>query len=193
MGYLRRRINQLSAVGSILRRTAQACSPKGKDYGKIMMRVTRTVLSLGAAGLILWLVAGCDPRQNVRGNLPTQEQISQITPGVQQREDVRSILGAPSVISTFDENIWYYIGRRTTQYAFFQRNIVEQQVLIVRFGQDGAVSKLSRLDKSAAREVEIVERETPSAGRKLGLLEQLFGNIGRFADSGGGTRGSGGP
>lgn len=161
------------------------------------MRLTRTVLLLGAAGLILSLVAGCEARQNVRGNLPTKEQLSQITPGVQQRDDVRSILGAPSVVSTFDDNIWYYIGRRTSQYAFFNRNIIEQQVLIVRFGQDGSVSKLSRLDKSDAREVEIVSRETPSAGRKLGLLEQLFGNIGRFADTGsgssGGAGGSGGP
>ena len=33
--------------------------------------------------------------------------------------------------------------------------------------------------------IALVERETPSAGRKLGLLEQLFGNIGRFSgDSG---------
>jgi outer membrane protein assembly factor BamE (lipoprotein component of BamABCDE complex) len=107
--------------------------------------------------------------------------VALITPGVHAREDVRTVLGAPSVVSTFDENIWYYIGRRTSQYAFFKRNVIEQQVLIVRFGADGPVQRISRLDKSDGREVELVERETPSAGRELGLLEQLFGNIGRFA------------
>jgi len=90
------------------------------------------------------------------------------------------------VVSTFDENIWYYIGRRTSQYAFFKRSVLEQQVLIVRFTPEGPVNRISRLEKSDGREVELVERETPSAGRELGLFEQLFGNIGRFAGAEGG-------
>jgi outer membrane protein assembly factor BamE (lipoprotein component of BamABCDE complex) len=150
------------------------------------MRMTRTILLLGAAGLILSLAAGCESRQNTRGNLPTKGQIALITPGVHGREDVRTVLGAPSVVSTFDENIWYYIGRRTTQYAFFKRSVLEQQVLIVRFAPEGPVNRISRLEKSDGREVELVERETPSAGRELGLFEQLFGNIGRFAGDDGG-------
>lgn len=149
------------------------------------MRMTRTIKLLAAAGLALALAltAGCTARQDTRGSLPSAEQIALITPGVHGREDVRTVLGAPSVVSTFDENVWYYIGRRTTQWAFFERNVLEQQVLIIRFGPEGTVEKVSRLEKQDGREVEIVERETPSAGRKLGLLEQLFGNIGRFSNA----------
>lgn len=150
------------------------------------MGVNRTILLLGAAGLILSLAAACSARQNTRGNLPTKDQVEMVTPGVHGREDVRAVLGAPSVISTFDNSIWYYVGRRTSQYAFFKRNVIEQQVLIVDFDGDGPVQKISRLDKSNGREIELVERETPSAGRELGLLEQLFGNIGRFAGDEGG-------
>ena len=146
------------------------------------MRKTRTILLLAVAGVILSLAAGCSARQSTRGNLPTAEQVDLITLGVHGREDVRTVLGAPSVVSTFDGSIWYYVGLRTSQYAFFAPNVIEQQVLIVRFAGDGPVSKISRLDKSDGREVEIVDRETPSAGRELGLLEQLFGNIGRFAN-----------
>lgn len=150
------------------------------------MRKTRTLMLLAAAALTLALAAGCESRQNLRGSLPPPEQVALVTPGVHGREDVRTLLGAPSVISTFDENIWYYIGKRTSQWAFFDRNIIEQQVVIVRFAPEGPVQQISRLDKSAGRDVEIVERETPSAGRKLGLLEQLFGNIGRFSNAEGG-------
>ena len=147
------------------------------------MRMMRTIFILGTIGLILSLTAGCSARQNTRGNLPTKDQVALITLGVHGREDVRTVLGAPSIVSTFDENIWYYIGRRTSQYAFFKRSVIEQQVLIVRFAPEGSVRKISRLDKSDGREVELVERETPSAGRQLGLLEQLFGNVGRFSGS----------
>ena len=157
--------------------------PQGRNNGISTMRTMRTILLLA---LVLLLTANCSSRQNTRGNLPTADQVNLITPGVHGREDVRTVLGAPSVVSTFDENIWYYIGRRTSQYAFFKRSVLEQQILIVRFTPEGPVNRISRLEKSDGREVELVERETPSAGRELGLFEQLFGNIGRFAGEEGG-------
>ncbi len=146
-----------------------------------MTRLTRTALPLLGAALVVLAVTACDPRSATRGSIPTEEQISLVIPGVHGREDVRSAIGSPSVISTFDNNTWYYIGRRTEQYAFFKRKTIEQQVLIVRYGVDGRVDKISRLDKTDGREIDLVKRETPSAGRKLGLFEQLFGNIGRFS------------
>jgi outer membrane protein assembly factor BamE (lipoprotein component of BamABCDE complex) len=146
-----------------------------------MTRVTRTVLLLFGAALVVLAATACDPRSATRGNIPTKEQISLVVPGVHGREDVRSVMGSPSVVSTFDDNTWYYIGRRTEQYAFFKRKTIEQQVLIVRYGSDGRVERISRLDESDGMEIDLVERETPSAGRKLGLFEQLFGNIGRFS------------
>ena len=146
-----------------------------------MTRLIRKALPLFGAALLVLAAVACDPRSATRGSTPTEEQISLVIPGVHGREDVRSALGSPSAISTFDDNTWYYIGRRTEQYAFFKRKTIEQQVLIVRYGVDGRVDKISRLDKSDGREIDLVARETPSAGRKLGLLEQLFGNIGRFS------------
>jgi len=147
-----------------------------------MTQRKRTAFALVGVALVMLAAGACDPRYATRGNIPTENQISLVVPGVHGREDVRSVLGSPSVISTFDKDTWYYIGRQTEQYAFFKRKTVEQQVLIVRYGPDGRVDKISRLDESDGREIDLVKRETPSAGRKLGLLEQLFGNIGRFSN-----------
>lgn len=166
----------------INRNTAPSLVGPRDVYGSALLVThrVRTALALLGAALVILVTAGCDPRHATRGNIPAESQVSLVIPGVHGREDVRSALGSPSVISTFDDNTWYYIGRQTEQYAFFKRKTIEQQVLIVRFGGDGRVDKISRLDKSDGREISLVQRETPSAGRKLGLLEQLFGNIGRF-------------
>lgn len=156
------------------------------------MRNWRSIFLPAIAAAILASATGCESRQHTRGSLPGAERVEMITPGIHGREDVRAVLGAPSVVSTFDENIWYYIGRRTSQWAFFDRNVIEQQVLIVQFSAGGTVLRITRLDKKDGREIALVERETPSAGRKMSLLEQLFGNIGRFANEGN-TPGGGSP
>lgn len=149
-----------------------------------MKRGKRFILTASLA--IIVATAGCSAKTATRGSIPTKEQISLVTPGVHGHEDVRTILGSPSVISTFDERTWYYIGRRTEQYAFFKTKTIEQQVLIVRYADSGTVDRISRLDKKDGREIELVERETQSAGKKLGILEQLFGNVGRFGTQGAG-------
>ena len=146
------------------------------------MRLTGIVLPI-LASIAISTVA-CAPKTAVRGSIPTKDQIALVTPGVHGQEDVKTILGSPSVISTFDDSTWYYIGRHTKQWAFFKTKTIEQQVLIIRYDANGTVDRISRLDKKDGREIELVERETPSAGKKLGILEQLFGNIGRFGAQG---------
>lgn len=147
-----------------------------------MTGFSRLTLRFGAAVIVAWSLSACSPNTATRGNMPEAELVTLITPGVHGPDDVRSILGAPSAIGTFDQNTWYYIGRRTEQYAFLKDKTVEQQVLIVRFGATGRVAQISRLDEDDARQIALVERETPSAGRELGVFRQLFGNIGRFSD-----------
>ena len=147
-----------------------------------MTRISGVALPLVGAVLIAMTVTACSSRKANRGNMPTKEQVETVIPGVHGQDDVRAIMGSPSVVSTFDEDTWYYIGRRTSQYAFFELTTIEQQVLVVRYGDDGRVERINRLDEKDGREIDLVERETPSAGRKLGILEQLFGNIGRFSD-----------
>lgn len=36
------------------------------------------------------------------------------------------------------------------------------------------------MDKSAGRELDIVDRETPTPGKDESILQQMLGNLGRF-------------
>ena len=102
-------------------------------------------------------------------------------------------LGTPSTVGTFDENTWYYIGARTEKTAFFQPEVVERKVVVVRFDENGTVADIQELDQSAGQQVELVERTTPTAGRDMNFIEQMLGNIGRFSGGQGGVRQPGMP
>ena len=129
---------------------------------------------------IALLVGACAPRVAVRGNLPREEQLSKIKIGEQNRNEVSEILGTPSTLGTFDDNVWYYISRKTKKFAFFQETIVDQQVIAIYFSERDIVEAMYRYSKDDLREVGMVDRTTPTAGKDLSVLDQLIGNLGRF-------------
>jgi outer membrane protein assembly factor BamE (lipoprotein component of BamABCDE complex) len=123
-----------------------------------------------------------------RGNLPDPAKVAQIQPGVTTKETVTQLLGTPSSVATFSDKTWYYISRRTEQLAFFDPDVVDQQVVAIGFDDGGVVRNVARSNLADARQVEPSERVTPAAGRELGILEQLLGNLGRFNSEGSAPR-----
>ena len=113
------------------------------------------------------------------------EATEKIAPGKQTREQVQETLGTPSTRGNFaGDEIWFYIGKRTETTAFFAPDVLEHQVLEIRFGEDGRVSRVSQIDATKAAKPRPVDRETPTEGKKLTILEQFIGNIGRFTPVG---------
>jgi outer membrane protein assembly factor BamE (lipoprotein component of BamABCDE complex) len=132
------------------------------------------------AGLLASGLVACAPQVDTRGNLPDPETVLEVQPGVHDRDQVATILGSPSTVATFEDDTWYYISRRTEKIAFFEPEVVDQQVLVVKFGQDGLVADMAVYGMEDGQVIEPVERTTPTSGRELTILQQLFGNIGRF-------------
>jgi len=128
-------------------------------------------------------LAGCVPNVDQRGNLPEPEKIAQIHPGSTTRDQVIKILGTPSSTGIFDDKHWYYISRKTKQVAFFDPDVLDQQVYIVNFDGQGVVRGVDHKELKDGREIEPAPGATPAPGRELTLVEQVLGNIGRFNKS----------
>ena len=135
--------------------------------------------TLAALVLVIGATA-CESRLDTRGNMPDPSRLAEVASGSHTREDVVEILGSPSSIAVFDQESWYYISKRTTTFAFFEPDVSDRQVVIVRFDKNGMVSDIKALGLEDGHVVKPVERETPTAGNEITLIEQLLGNIGRF-------------
>jgi outer membrane protein assembly factor BamE (lipoprotein component of BamABCDE complex) len=86
------------------------------------------------------MIAGCAPTVEQRGNLPAADKIAEIRPGATTKDEVVKILGTPSTVGVFNDKSWYYVSRRTKQLAFFDPDVVDQQVYVVRFDRRPAAS-----------------------------------------------------
>ncbi len=139
----------------------------------ITMRKSLVLLSC------LTLLAACEPTIATRGNLVDADKLAEVKIDTSTREDVVNQLGSPTQVGTFDENVWYYFGRRTEQYAFFNPEVMDQKAVEIRFDDQGVVTAVNKLDSAAAHEVDPVTRRTPTYGHDVTFLEQLMGNMGR--------------
>lgn len=135
-----------------------------------------------AIAVAMMALGGCSPRLDVRGNVPDEEEVLEIQPGYFNREQVAELLGTPSTVGTFDENTWYYVGARTETTAFFDPDVVDQQVLMVKFDDAGMVQNMKLYGLEDGRIVTPVEDVTPTHGREMTVLQQIFGNLGRFSE-----------
>lgn len=137
---------------------------------------------LPAAMLVLGL-GGCsvfDAPRETRGALFDPELVKELTPGVQTRRDVLVLLGTPTLTPTFDDLTWFYVGGITRQRVARHEALVEQVVVAVHFNLDGTIERVEQLGIEDAQQVRLVSRETPTPGTEASVLQQLFGNIGRF-------------
>jgi len=139
-------------------------------------------------------ISACDTPIQVHGNLPEVEDIARIEPGINSRDQVMEILGSPSTISTFEDKKWYYIGEKSEQIAFWEPEVLDRSVLLISFDDRGVVEQTRLYTLGDARDIDPVDRKTPTEGKDLTLLQQLFGNLGRFnTEESGGRTGSGAP
>ena len=118
--------------------------------------------------------------------------MAEIHPGTTTRDQVAKILGTPSSTGVFDGDSWYYISRKTKQVAFFEPDVLDQQVYVINFDGQGVVKSVDHKGLKDGRDIEPAPGATPAPGRELTFLEQVLGNIGRFnrGSKGGGEGGT---
>ena len=138
-------------------------------------------LKIGVSvGVLMLALTACDPKVALRGNAPLESRLEQITVGQSTKRDVVAAFGTPSTIGTFDDNVWYYMSQRRETWAFYPTEVTENQVLAFHFDESGMLQTIDTYDEEALTEVNLQEKETPTSGRTMSIMEQLFGNLGKF-------------
>jgi len=146
-----------------------------------MQRIVIRSLTLAAAAMAL---AGCAAFNVHKGAVIDQELAASIQPGIDNKASVQKLLGTPTLAGQFTATDWYYLSRDQTQLAFRDPRINRQKVLHVKFDQAGNVVSVGETGKELAMDMSPSGRKTPTLGRKRGLFDELFGNIGSVNSGG---------
>jgi outer membrane protein assembly factor BamE (lipoprotein component of BamABCDE complex) len=143
--------------------------------------MNRHVLRLSAVALLAAASSACvSPVQTYSGFSAERnnQQITDPQVGVDTQDTVRQRFGSPSTTAVFDQTTWYYLSQVQEQRAFLRPTITERQVIAVRFDEGNTVAAVEKFGIERGRVVNLSEEVTPTRGRELGIVEQIFGNIG---------------
>lgn len=129
--------------------------------------------------LLLPFLSGC-VTIDIRGHEVEPEQLAKIEVGVTTKEQVSKILGTPSSVSPFGSSTWYYMFEETERRAFLSPSVVKSNITRIGFDAQNRVCTLDSVTEKDKQIIAHVSRQEPTAGHSFGVLEQIFGNVGRF-------------
>ena len=126
------------------------------------------------------LLAGCTGTQTTHGNFITANQVTQLTPGEMNKDDVLAVLGSPSSKGTMNANRWYYIAEQQHTKPFEPNKLVSRTLLVLDFDDNGQLVTVTQKDQNNAKEVAMDKTITPTQGQALGVIDQLIQNVQTF-------------
>ncbi len=133
---------------------------------------------LALAALCATAIAGCAAQRDFHGYLPDQALPEDVQPTVDTRSTVLARLGTPSTTSIFDDKLWVYMSSTRELLTFYYPKTVQRSIIAIQFDDEDVVSDVLIYDVNDGRTLSYNSRVTPTRGRELGILEQLFGTLG---------------
>ena len=93
------------------------------------------------------------------------------------KNDTRKILGPPSTESSFDNDVWIYIERKTTVSkisSLGKKKLLVNNVLVLEFDQRGLLLKKDFYNKDQMNNIKIAQNETKVLNKKNSFIKNVL-------------------
>ena len=121
--------------------------------------------------IIFLLITSCNIRtaSNIHGISSLTDISKNIIISKSNKNDVKNLLGSPSVKSNFDENLWIYLETKKTNQSILKlgkQKIVKNNVLVIYLNEIGIVSKKEFYDINNLNKIKFQKKNTKNVYEK---------------------------
>ena len=135
------------------------------------------VTLLACTTTALALLQGCGATQiDHRGHVFTDVDLEQVQTGM-SKDQVRLALGTPDTTGTVDGDVYYYISSTQRTRPLGRPETIDRKILAIYFNQQDSVAQVANYGMQDGVIFDFIKGETPSRGKQLTALQQVFGNI----------------
>ena len=96
------------------------------------------------------------------------------------KNDIIDLLGKPSTKSTFDNDVWIYIERKTSTgsiYKLGKSKLLVNNVLVLEINQMGLLASKKFYDKESMNDLEVAENITEPVYRKRSFVYDFLSSM----------------
>ena len=131
---------------------------------------------------IFLLITNCNLKQNIEhhGVHMLEEKVKKLIINENNKNDVIRVLGPPSVESTFDNDLMFYIERKILIRGltrFGKRQILANNVLIVEVDSRGILIKKEFIDLNQMNDLEISKKITEIDYQKTTFIYDFLSSM----------------
>ncbi len=129
---------------------------------------------------LLFTPFGCSKVVEHNGIPTNEEKFQKLDIGKSTKSQVKKILGEPLIVDNQLVDTWIYFSQKIEKVAFFEPKLSSRKVILLSF-KNSTLIKKETFSKEDSKIIEISTKKVVSGGRKLTVLQQIFGNIGNFS------------
>ena len=131
---------------------------------------------------IFTIITNCNLKQNIEhhGVHLLEKKNEKLRINEDNKNDVIKELGPPSVKSSFDEDLYFYIERKIhTQglHKLGKREILKNNVLIIKFDNRGLLVKKEFIDLNQMNDLEIAQKITEIDYQKTSFIYDFLSSM----------------
>ena len=129
---------------------------------------------------LLFTPFGCSKVVEHNGIPTNEEKFQKLDIGKSTKSQVKKILGEPLIVDNQLVDTWIYFSQKIEKVAFFEPKLSSRKVILLSF-KNSTLIKKETFSQEDSKIIEISTKKVVSGGRKLTVLQQIFGNIGNFS------------
>lgn len=137
------------------------------------------LVRLSVAGAAMLVLGACAATFQNHGYVPAPDELAKLKLGDPQAKVVQQV-GTPSTEGLIKPPSWYYVQSRFRTFGPFKPKEVQREVVAITFDKQKRVSNIQRFGLKQGHVVTLSARVTQSSVKRLGLIQQLLTDLGRF-------------
>ena len=128
----------------------------------------------------IFFCSACSEKISYSGKIINLNNDSYST--LNNKKEVIENFGQPSFIDLVDKKYYYFKEKRNTK-NFFKDITTERRLIVINFNNDETINFINEFNLEDQNQIKIIKEQTSNQLVKQGLLEKIFGGVGRAPTS----------
>ena len=126
--------------------------------------------------MIFILCVSCNEKILYSGKIFNEENFDFAK--LKNKEEVVDKLGNPNFIDPIEKKYYYFSEKKYVK-NFFKQKISNRIMVVFIFNENETIELISQYDLDDEQNVEYIKEKTPNELIKRGLIEKIFGGVGK--------------